>query len=104
MVNDCTWIAIHDHIPGIDPARTLRVYGSCTCPTPGYVLTLRYKEPQGINPKDLLLELISEPPTGPVPDVVWPCTVECALATDMEHDTVTVLGDGGGSVKVEHPV
>jgi hypothetical protein len=74
------------------------------CPTPGYVLTLRYKEPQGINPKDLLLELVSELPIGGVPDVLWPCTVAYEQTTDMEYDTVTILGDGGGTVKVEHPV
>jgi hypothetical protein len=104
MVSECQWIAIHDHMPGTVPERILRVYGSCVCPTPGYVLTLRYKEPQGINPKDLLLELLSEPPTGGVPDVLWPCTVAYEQTTDMEYDTVTILGDGGGTVKVEHPV
>ena len=104
MVNDCQWIAIHDHMPGTDPGLTLRVYGSCICPTPGYVLTLRYKEPQGINPKDLLLEFLSEAPTGGVPDVLWPCTVEYEQSTATEYDTVTIMGDGGGTVKVEHPV
>jgi hypothetical protein len=104
MVGECRWIAIHDHMPGTDPQRTLRVYGSCICPTPGYVLTLRYQEPQGTNPKDLLLNLHSAPPTGPVPDVLWPCTVEYEQTTEMEYETVTILGDGGGTVKVEHPV
>lgn len=104
MVYDCKWSAIHDHMPGPDAKLELRVYGACMCPNPGYTLTLKYKEPQGINPRDLLLELTAEPSSGSAPDVIWPCTVEYCEATDMEYDTVTILGEGGDTVKVEHPV
>jgi hypothetical protein len=90
-------------MPAPDSKLALHVYGACTCPNPGYTLTLTYKEPQGINPKDLLLDLTAEAPSGPVPDVLWPCTVEYTQETTMEYDTVTILGEGGGSVKVEHP-
>lgn len=103
MVADCQWVAIHDHMPGADNTLVLYVSGACTCPSPGYTLKLTRKEPQGINPKDLLLELTAEAPSGPVPDVLWPCTVEYREETSMEYDTVTTLGEGGATVKVEHP-
>lgn len=103
MVDQCQWIAIHDHTPGESKERPLHVYGSCTCATPGSVLSLRYIEPQGINPKDLRLELTSEPPTGTVPEVLWPCTVEYVHRDATEFDTVSISGDATGTVEVQHP-
>ena len=56
-MTDCKcedWKAYHDHLPP-GPA-TLRVTATCSCP-PGRTLELRRKEVQGINERDLLLEL-----------------------------------------------
>src|SRR5215210_3256881 len=48
------WEAWHDHQPP-GPA-VLYVSGECEFPTAGYEVELRRRAPQGINPKDLLLE------------------------------------------------
>lgn len=86
----CTdWQAWHDRMPGVEP--TLHVTGECTCPTPGYAVELRVHEPQGINPGDLLLDLVVTPPTDPVPDVLSPCPVTFELQTTAKYDTVTII-------------
>src|ERR671921_935687 len=58
--NCSDWYAWHDHEPP-GPA-TLRVTGKCEFRTTGYKVKLKRREPQGINPKDLLLDLIVEEP------------------------------------------
>lgn len=88
------WYASHDHMPP-GPA-TLRVTGECRFRTTGYRVTLRRREPQGINPKDLLLELIvEEPPPGSIVGQGF-TTMEARYEeeTDFEYDTVTILPDG----------
>jgi hypothetical protein len=86
------WEAWHDRMPGTDAA--LHVTGSCTCPTPGYTLELRKHTPQGINPRDLLLELVTTEPTGVVPEVITQTPVDYHEQTEAEYDTVTIVPDG----------
>jgi hypothetical protein len=94
---DCNdWTAVHDHMPG--KPRTLRVNGTCEMPTTGYEGSLRRIEPQGINPKDLRLELVITEPSGGVTEVITPLHVEYEEPTDMEYDTVTI--DGYATEKV----
>ena len=69
-------------------------------PTGGYTVELRPHEPQGINPRDLLLDKVVVEPTGPVPDVITDVEVRYEEITDVEYDTVTILPDGP-SVEVE---
>ena len=92
--NCSDWYAWHDHEPP-GPA-TLRVTGKCEFRTTGYKVKLKRREPQGINPKDLLLDLIvEEPPPGSI--VGQGFTTEEARyeeETDFEYDTVTILPDG----------
>ncbi|HEX8645478.1 MAG TPA: hypothetical protein VF715_01165, partial [Thermoleophilaceae bacterium] len=88
------WMAVHDHMPP-GPA-TLRVTASCTCP-PGRTLELRRKEPQGINPRDLLLELVEIEQEGGGyggggSDET--ADLEYREDTDVEYDTVSILPDG----------
>jgi hypothetical protein len=74
--------------------KTLRVTGTCTFPTTGYTVQLRRHAPQGINPKDLLLDKIVIPPSGPVAQVITDVEVRYEEITDVEYDTVTILPDG----------
>lgn len=86
------WSAWHDHQPP-GPA-VLHVHGECEFPTAGYSVELRRTEPQGINPKDLLLDLIVSEPTGPAAQVITKLEARYSEETDVEYETVTILPDG----------
>ena len=86
------WRAIHDLEPP-GPGR-LRVTGRCVVPTPGHRVELRRAEPQGINPRDLLLEKVVLDPEGVVIQVITEVDAEFSEVTDATIDTVTILPDG----------
>ena len=86
------WAAWHDRMPG-HPAQLI-VTGTCTFPTSGFEVELRRHEPQGINPRDLLLDKIVTPPSGAAADVVTDVEVRYEEITDADYDTVTILPDG----------
>jgi hypothetical protein len=86
------WSAWHDHQPPGPPV--LHVRGECEFPTAGYSVGLRRREPQGINPKDLVLNRIVQEPSGPVAQVVTVVEARYQEETDFEYDTVTILPDG----------
>ncbi len=92
------WYASHDHMPP-GPA-TLRVTGICTFPSTGYSVQLFRHEPQGINPRDLLLDKIVIAPTDIVGPAITDVEVRYEEITDFEYDTVTILPDGP-SIPVE---
>ena len=85
------WRAWQDSTPS---GPTLHVAGTCDLPTPGYAIALRRKAPQGINPRDLLLEKTVTPPSGPIAQVITPVEVRYEEQTDVKYDTVTILPDG----------
>ncbi len=91
-----TW-RCHSWYAGLDPQPpgppVLRVTGTCDFPTAGYEVSLRRHEPQGINPRDLLLDLVVRPPEGPVPQVITRIEARYEEQTDG-FDTVTILPDG----------
>ncbi len=88
----CGFTAVHDREPP-GPA-VLWVAGSCTFGTPGFTVELCRHEPQGINPRDLLLDLTITPPDGMVAQVVTTVEVRYEEETDAGFDTVTILPDG----------
>lgn len=92
------WDAWHDHMPG--KAATLHVVGTCSCPTPGYTLELKLHEPQGINPRDLLLDLVETEPSGPQREVITPTQVEYREETETHYETVSILPDGPAGIQV----
>ncbi len=65
---DGSWTAVLDKMPPGAPR--LAVVGTCTCPTPGYRVSLEKANPQGFNPEILLLELVTQGPSGMVSQVV----------------------------------
>jgi hypothetical protein len=90
MTYDCKdWTAWHDRMHGVEP--TLYVTGECMAPTPEYTCTLRRAEPQGTNPRDLLLKLVMTPPGGDVPQVLTPCFSRYEEKTRSEYDTVSII-------------
>jgi hypothetical protein len=89
---DCNWTAVHDFQPPGPPA--LHVTGVCIMPTPGYTLTLRRAEPQGFNPKILLLTLTAEPPAEIVAQVLTLAEVVYEETTDQHYDQVSILVEG----------
>jgi hypothetical protein len=89
--NDCEYKVVHDF--RTHPAR-LRVEGTCVMPTPGYRLSLRRADPQGINPNILILELQVEAPTGIVTQVLTPTPVAYEEETDQHFTSVTIEPDG----------
>jgi len=91
------WHAIHDRMPP-GPA-TLRVTAKCKCPEGGGKLELRRKEPQGINPRDLLLELVDIEGEGG--SYAGDCPVEYREDTDASYDTVSIVPDGPAGIPVE---
>lgn len=93
------WQAIHDHMPG-KPV-TLRVTGECEVNDTSYTLSLRRHEPQGINPKDLLLDLVTEQ-AEIGNDALTTRPVEYTEETVFEYDTVTVIGYGTTEVQCVH--
>lgn len=72
----------------------MHVRGECEFPSAGYSVELRRKEPQGINPKDLLLERVVHEPSGPVAQAITVVEARYREETDFEFDTVTILPDG----------
>lgn len=89
---DCGgWEAWHDRQPPGPPV--LHVRGQCLYSTTGYSVELKRREPQGINPRDLLLERVVHEPTGPVPQVLTTVDVAYQEETEGPYDTVTIVTD-----------
>lgn len=90
MTEECRgWSATHNRMPPDGPV--LRVTGECTMPTPGYRCSLKKAEPQGTNPRDLLLELVIDKPTGFQNPAIAPCPIEYELNTSEGFDTVSIV-------------
>ena len=81
---------------------TLMVRGWCTFPSSGWSMELRRAEPQGINPKDLLLQRVVALQEGIQADVLKAIEVEYDEKTDVEYDTVTILPDGT-TIEIQRP-
>jgi hypothetical protein len=86
------WSAFVNRQPP-EPPRLI-VTGTCEFPTAGFTVELRRHEPQGINPRDLLLDKVVTAPTGPVAQVVTQVEARFEEETSTGFDTVTILPDG----------
>jgi hypothetical protein len=72
----------------------LVVTGICTVATSGHTVELRRHSPQGINPADLLLDLVVYEPSGGAADVLTDVAVRYEERTEVGFGTVTILPDG----------
>lgn len=90
------WTAWVERRPAGDAEATsmLRVRGHCELPTAGFDLRLSRHEPQGPNPRVLLLDLIVVPPSGPAAQVVDRLEVDYQEPVSRRYDQVTILPDG----------
>ena len=95
------WYAIHDHMPGPDKEWATRITGTVTAPTGGWTVKLQRHEPQGINPWDLLLDLICTPPSNSGTDALEDHPVEFIEPGEYEYLTATVIGHQ--VIEVIHP-
>jgi hypothetical protein len=86
------WAAVHDTQPS-GPS-TLIVTGTCTMPTSGHTITLRRHTPQGINPRNLLLDKVVTAPDAIVQQALTDVDVRYEQPMDVAYDTVTILPDG----------
>jgi len=87
-------------MPGVEP--TLYVTSKCEFPTTGYEVTLTREEPQGANPRDLLLRLEIKEPTGPVSEVITEVEARYEESVGGEDfDTVSILPDGPTGIEVQ---
>ncbi|MFL6129967.1 MAG: hypothetical protein ACJ73E_12995 [Mycobacteriales bacterium] len=86
------WSAVVDRRPPGPP--TLIVTGECDFPTAGSTVELHRAAPQGINPRDLLLDKVVTPPSGPAASVLTAVPVRYTENDPPELDTVTIRPDG----------
>jgi hypothetical protein len=95
------WTAIHNHQP--PGPKKLIVRGTVMVSSSKATADLKPAQPQGINEKDYLLEVIEHPSGEPDNPVMTPFEVEYEEVTDVEYDTVSIRPDGPTGIKVEHP-
>jgi hypothetical protein len=93
------WRAWLDRMPG--NGATLHVTCTCSFPTTGYSVALERREPQGINERDLLLELHVHEPSGMVSEIVTEVDGRYSERTDTGYDTVSVVPEGPTAIPVE---
>lgn len=96
------WSAIHNFMP-LDRPR-LRVRGMPLMPTPGFRVTLTRAEPQGINPRILILDLTATPPDDVRPAVRAPAPAEYDEETDAHFDSVEIRSAAVPPPRVRVPV
>lgn len=84
-----SWSAILDRMPPEKPRLT--VIGVCTCPTAGFKAELRKALVQGVNPKSLLLELATTPPSNATNEVVTDYDVRYYEADSPQYTDVKIL-------------
>ena len=100
MTEASEWEAWIDLMPGKEP--TLHVTGVFEAPTTGWSAELVEHNPQGTNPRDLLLDLITHEPTEPVNKVLTPVPVSFEMpAAKGQYDTVSILPDGPSGIPVK---
>jgi hypothetical protein len=86
------WVASHRRDPSGD--LDLVVEGTGMAPTPGWEAELVRANPQGTNPKILLLRFIEHRSSGPQPEVLTPITVTYIERVESEDqlDAVDIVG------------
>jgi hypothetical protein len=92
------WYAYHDFMPGSSP--TLHVGATCTAPTNGYHFSLVRHEPQGVNPRDLLLRLVVDESEF-ANDVVTTYDVHYGEDTETRYDSVSIVPDGPTGLEIQ---
>jgi len=84
------------HIDADHPGGSvLEVAGTCVFPTAGFSVELRRAQPQGINPRILLLERVVHAPSGPAATVLTEVPAGYSeRAEPGRFDAVSIQPDG----------
>jgi hypothetical protein len=100
MTETHDWEAWIDLMPGKE--HTLHVSGICDFPTSGWSAELVEHEPQGINSRDFLLDLVVHERTGPVNEVLTQVPVSFTKPAEKgEYDTVSVVPEGPTGIAIK---
>lgn len=92
MIEYRDWTAVHDHM-----AKRLHVHGTCVFPHPGYQASLEdHAGPQGINDKDLIIDLVVGESGGGHPDVETQRQVDYERPWGYPYTSVSVQLRGLG--------
>ena len=78
----------------------LSVTGDVTEPTTGWTVKLERAQPQGINPRILLLKLVEQAPTGIAGDAFTTHITVNTINTKLNYDQVTI--EGTFTINVTH--
>lgn len=92
------WFAWIDDLPG--PQRSLHVVGTVIVPTPGFEAKLEPASPQGINPKELILDLHVRPRPGIWPAIVTALHVRYQQPAQVDYTGVLVREPDGDAVHI----
>ena len=85
------WI---DTMPGPGSQKKLIVIGKAEVPTGGWTGSMRRANPQGINPKILIVDVTLQKPSGPAPDVISKIDLRYEEAPpQVDYSNVTVRYD-----------
>lgn len=79
--------------------RVLHVAGVVFTATPAFKVSLELTQPQGINPRELLLDLHVDPLAGPSPAVIVPHEVRFKTPFN-DYQGVTIVEPGGNSTRI----
>lgn len=99
-VDTSDWYAWVNKMPP-GPA-SMHVTGVVQLPTPGFDVSLVPASPQGINPADLILDLVIQPRKGTWPDVITPASVRFDLSSySGSFKTVLIREPDGDAVQLD---
>ena len=100
QVDSSQWSAWVDFQP--PRPKSLHVQGVVSAPTPGYKAVIAVASPQGINPRELILDLSLKPLQGLWPRIITPIP---AIYEDVKydgiHDTVLIRFPDGDLIQLE---
>ena len=82
------WYAWHNRQPG--SPQKLHLIGVLMMPTSGFTYTIKEAAPQGINPRQLILELELKRPEGMQIQVITPLPVNWEKQTDAHYDSILI--------------
>ncbi|MDP9368312.1 MAG: hypothetical protein M3Q03_08565 [Chloroflexota bacterium] len=99
-VDECTWTATHDDMPGAGKA--LRVSGECMCDVPDVQLRLERQDDDSSDDQ-IVLRLTATPSSGDATHERTPCIAPYHEDNAPEYQTVRITGQVEATVKVIHP-
>lgn len=99
-VDTTNWYAWVSQMPGARPS--FHVSGVVHLPTPGYEAHLVRATPQGINPKELILDLKVTPRQGIWPQVITPASIRFDEdQPGVDYEGVLIREPDGDAVHIE---